>query len=195
MVFHAGQVLGAVGEGVGDEPHRRPGRIDVGAPGHVLLQDVVLDGAAQQRRVDAVLLGDQLVEEQEDGGRGVDGHRRGDLVERAGRRGAGRMSSRVSMATPDLAHLALRAGVVGVVAHLGGEVEGARQAGLAGVEQELEALVGGLGRAEAGVLAHGPQAAPVHVGTDAPGVGVRAGFAQPGRPGPTRRGRRVRRPG
>ena len=44
------QVLGAVGEGVGDQAHRRPGRVDVGTPGDVLLQDVVLDGAAQQCR-------------------------------------------------------------------------------------------------------------------------------------------------
>ena len=42
-----GQVLGTVGEGVGDESHRRAGGIDVGTPGHVLLQDVVLDRAAQ----------------------------------------------------------------------------------------------------------------------------------------------------
>ena len=64
----------------------------------------------------------------------------------------------------DLADLALGARVVGVVAHLGGQVEGARQPGLAGLEQELEALVGGLGGAEAGVLAHRPEPAAVHRG-------------------------------
>ena len=79
---------------------------------------------------------------------------------------------------PDLAHLALRARMVRVVAHLGGQVEGARQPGLARAEQELEPLVGRLGRAEPGVLAHGPQPAPVHVGPDPPGVGVPAGRAQ-----------------
>ena len=131
MVFQCRQVLGAVGEGVGDQPHRRPGRVDVGAPGHVLLQDVVLDGAAEQRRVDPVLLGHQLVEEQQDGRGGVDGHRGGDLVERQAGQQQAHVGQRVD-GHPDLAHLALGPGMVGVVAHLGGQVEGARQPGLAG---------------------------------------------------------------
>ena len=49
---------------------------------------------------------------------------------------------------------------VGVVAHLGGQVEGHRQAGLALVEQVPEALVGLRRGGEAGVLAHGPAAVP-----------------------------------
>src|SRR5690606_19703926 len=40
-----------------------------------------------------------------------------------------------------------------------------------------EALVGLLGRAEAGVLPHGPDAAPIHVGVNPTGVGIRAGLA------------------
>ena len=68
-----------------------------------------------------------------------------------------------------LADLALRPGVVGVVAHLGGQVEGAREARLPGVEEELEALVGRLGRAEAGVLAHRPQLRAVHPRRGRPG--------------------------
>ena len=43
-----------------------------------------------------------------------------------------------------------------------GQVEGGREAGLALGEQELEALVGRLGRAEAGVLADRPGPAAVH---------------------------------
>ncbi len=90
-----------------------------------------------------------------------------------------RMSSRVSMATPTLPTSPSDTRVVRVVAHLGGQVEGARQPGLAGVQQELEPLVRGLGGAEAGVLAHRPQATPVHVGADPTRVGERAGGAQP----------------
>ena len=48
----------------------------------VLLEDVVLDGAAQGRAGHALLLGDELVKEQEQRGRRVDRHRRGDLAER-----------------------------------------------------------------------------------------------------------------
>ena len=61
--------------------------------------------------------------------------------------------------------------MVGVVAHLSREVEGAGEPRLAGIEQELEALVGRLGIAEARVLAHGPEPPAVHLGVDAPGVG------------------------
>jgi hypothetical protein len=64
------------------------------------------------------------------------------------------MSSSESIATPTLPHL-------------GGQVEGARQAGLAGGEQELEALVRRLCGPEAGVLPHRPQPAAVHVPLDA----------------------------
>ena len=54
-----------------------------------------------------------------------------------------RMSASESIATPTLPTSPSR-GVVRVVAHLGRQVEGTRQAGLPGVEQELEALVGRL---------------------------------------------------
>ena len=60
---------------------------------------------------------------------------------------------------PDLAE---RARVVGVVAHQRRHVERGRQPGLAVVEQVAEALVGLLGRAEAGELAHRPQPPAVH---------------------------------
>jgi hypothetical protein len=53
----ARQPVGAVGEGVGDDPQARRRRVDVGAAGDVLLEHVVLDRAAQLRRVDALLLG------------------------------------------------------------------------------------------------------------------------------------------
>ena len=81
----------------------------------------------------------------------------------------------------DLADLALGPRMVGVVAHLCRQVEGTREARLAGIEQELEALVRGLGRAEAGVLAHRPQLRAVHRGMNAAGVGVGPRLAQLGR--------------
>src|SRR5207244_8644975 len=77
----AGDVLLAVGEDVGDDPHRLPRRVDVGAPGDVLLEQVVLDRPADLGGGDALTVGHQFVEQQQDGGGGVDGHRGGDLVE------------------------------------------------------------------------------------------------------------------
>ena len=173
-----GELPGAVGEGVGDDPHRRTRRIDIGPPGDVLLEDVVLDRAAQALRGDTGLLGHDLIEQQEDGRRGVDGHRRGDTVERE----VGQQRPHVLDRVDGHAHLALGPRMIGVVAHLRGQVEGARQPGLAVPEEELEPLVRRLRCAEAGVLAHGPQPAAVHVGVHAAGVGVPAWLPElPGR--------------
>ena len=134
---------------------------------------------------DALPLGRRDVEAEQHRGRAVDRHRGGDLVERdpveqrlhVGQAGDGDAA---------LAHLALGAGMVGVVAHQGGKVEGDREAGLAPLQQELVALVGVLGGAEAGELPHGPEPAPVHRGVDAAGVGELA------REGRWRRPRRAR---
>ena len=169
-----GDALLAVGEEIGDEPHALAGGEDVGAAGGVLLQDVVLDRAPDAVCRHAVALGDQLVGEQQDRGGRVDGHRRRDEVEgdaleqdlhvldrRDGDAGA--------------PHLALGAGMVRVVAHLGGEVERHREPGLAPFQEELEALVGLLGGAEPRILAHGPEPVPVHLRVDAPGERIPAG--------------------
>ena len=59
-------VLRAVLEDVGDDPHARPWRIDVRAAGDVLLQQIVLDRAADLAGGNALLLGDQLVHQQQD---------------------------------------------------------------------------------------------------------------------------------
>ena len=69
------------------------------------------------------------------------------------------MSSSVSIATPSRPTSPSDARRVGVVAHQRRHVERGAQAGLAVVEQVAEALVGLLGGAEAGELAHRPQAA------------------------------------
>ena len=103
------------------------------------------------------------VQRQQDGRRGVDGHRVVTLS-------SGMPSNSGSMSSSDrdrhahLADFAQRHRVVGVVADLRGQIEGDRQAGLALVEQILVARVGLLGEAEAGVLAHRPQPAAVPVG-------------------------------
>src|SRR5690606_14899916 len=69
---------------------------------------------------------------------------------------------------------------VGVVAALGGQVEGHGEAGLTLVQQVAIARVGLFGAAEAAVLAHGPEAAAVHGGLDAAGEWVFAREAEVG---------------
>ena len=103
-----------------------------------------------------VLLGDELVEQQQHGGRRVDRHRRRDLVQRDAVEQHPHVVDRVDR-DADLADLAVRHRRVGVEPHLGGQVEGDREAGRAGGEQLVVAGVGLRGRAEAGVLAHRPR--------------------------------------
>ena len=125
----------------------------------------------------ALLLGDQLVEQQQDGGGGVDRHRGGHLVERDPVEQGPHVVEAVD-GHPHLRHLAERHRVVGVVAHLGGEVEGHREPGLPGGEQCLEPSIGLLGGAEPGVLAHRPRPAAVHGGMRTTGERVLAGLTQ-----------------
>src|SRR2546427_11538161 len=62
----------AVGEQIGRESHRWPRRKYVGAPGGVFLQDVVLDGAVEAIPGYALLLGNELVQQEQESGGGVD---------------------------------------------------------------------------------------------------------------------------
>ncbi len=172
-----GYVVFAVGEDVGDDPHGFLGGVDVGAAGHVFLEDVVLDRAGDFVGRDALFFCYGDVHAEQDGGGGVDGHGGGDFVERDAVEEDFHVGQRVD-GNADFADFALAHGGVRVVPHLGREVKGDREAGLAGREQVFVAFVGFLGGAEAGVLAHGPEAAPVHGRLDAAGVGVFAGQPQ-----------------
>ncbi len=124
--------------------------------------------------------------EAEDDRRGaVDGHRGGDLVER------NPVEERLHVRQrrdghAALADLPLRARVVAVVPHQRREVEGHREAGLPAREQELVALVGVLGRAEAGELPHGPELAAVRRWGGCRGCRGTAPAECPGRAGPVR---------
>ncbi len=168
---------GAVLDHVRDEPHRRLGREDVLLLGDVLLEDVRLDRPAELRRRHALLLGDRDVEGEQDRGGGVDRHRGRDLAERDPGEQRLHVGERVDR-DPLAADLALRALVVGVVAHQRRHVEGGREAGLAVLEEVAEALVRLGGRAEAGELAHRPELAAVHRRIDAAGERIDAGIAE-----------------
>ncbi len=161
-------------EDVADEPERRPRRKDVRPARDVLLEDVVLNRATQGLPRDAPLLADRRVECEQDRPGGVDGHRGGDRVERQLRQQAPHVVDGVDR-HPHPTDLARRFGVVAVVAHLRGQVEGDAEAGLPLREQVAVALVGLVGRAEAGVLPHRPQPSTVHVGLHPAREGGQAG--------------------
>ena len=171
------QVPAAVADQVGDQPHGSLGGIDVGSPGDVLLQNVILNRARQMLRRDlpAPRQGDQ--QGQQHRGGGVDRHRDRDPVERDSPEELLHVAQTVDSHAGS-AHLSGRHGRIGVHAHLGGQIEGYRKSGLAQSQQVLVAGVGLPGRPEAGVLPHGPQTVPVHAGPDSPGEGIVSGIPQ-----------------
>src|SRR4029450_11151021 len=76
------QPLPRIREEIRRQAHRRLRREDVISARAVLLEDVVLDGSAKRGARDALLLGHELVQQQEQRGRRVDRHRRRDLAQR-----------------------------------------------------------------------------------------------------------------
>ncbi len=72
----------AVGEDVRDDPHRGPGRIDVGVADHELLEDVVLDGPFERRPGHALLFRRDDIEGHDRDDRAVHGHGNGHLIQR-----------------------------------------------------------------------------------------------------------------
>ena len=149
------------GEDVGDDAHRGFGRIDVGVPHHELFEDVVLDGAGELGRRHALLLAGDDVERQDRQHRAVHGHRHAHLVERDAVEQRAHVEDGID-GHAGHADVAAHARVVGVVAAVGGEIEGDRQALLPGREVAAVEGVGVLGRGEAGVLADGPRLRHVH---------------------------------
>src|SRR5204862_6308178 len=106
----------------------------------VLLQDVVLDGAGQSLGRHAVTARDGDVEGEQDGGGRVDRHRRRHALERDSLEQVGHVLHRRE-GDADLADLAERDRRIGVVAHLGRQVEGDTEAGLHLNGQESVAVV------------------------------------------------------
>ena len=107
----------------------------------------------------------------------IDGHAGGDPVQRDAVEQSLHIGQRADR-DADLAHLAFGEGMVGVIAELRGQIKGNRQAGLPLGHQVLETVVAFLGGRIAGVLAHRPQASPVHGRVHATRIGILAGRAQ-----------------
>ena len=180
MVFQRRDALVAVGEDVGDHAHRLPRRIDVGAAGDVFLQQVVLDGAATDvGRRDALLFGDQLVEQQQDRCRRVDGHRRRDLLEGEAGEEQPHVLERVDRPRRPCR---LRPRRAGDRSRSPSASEGRRRTTVPSAPRSAGSGIARWlppARAEARVLAHRPEATAVHRRVDAPRVGRLAGLSEP----------------
>ncbi len=171
----ARRMTGGKLDGVGNQAHRRPRRVDVFFLGDVFLQNVVLQGAGHPRPVDALLLGNGQVHRPNDRRRRVDGHRDADFAERnAAQQNLHVFERRNGRAA--LADFAFRHGMIAVVAHQRGQIEGYRKSGLSLFQQVVVAEIGFFRRGKTGELAHGPQLAAVHRLVNSAGVGERAGL-------------------
>ena len=135
------------------------GRIDVGASGQVLLDQVVLSGALQRLQVGVLLLRQRHIERQHPGRCGVDGHGgvhplQRDLIEQ--RSHVAQMTDRHA----HLAHLAPRERMVGVIAGLSRQVEGDGQARLALFQVRAIEAVRRRRRRMSGIGAEDPRRVP-----------------------------------
>ncbi len=169
-----GHLPRAIAEDVAHDAHARPRRIDVGVAHHELLEDVVLDGALQLFRWNALFLRGHD-EEGHDGQHGaVHGHAHAHLVQRD----AVEENLHVLHAADGhtgLAHIALHTRVIAVVAAVRGQIEGDAQSHLSGGEVAAVERVARLGGTESSVLPNGPRTDGVHAAVGAAQVGRDAG--------------------
>ena len=170
-------VRAGVREDVGDDPHRRQRRVDVRVTNHELLEDVVLDRSGELLGLGALLLS----------GNNVQGkNRQHCAVHRHGHRHAVQRDARKELThVQDGVHghachtdIAGNTRVVRVVAAMGRQVEGDRQALLTGGQVTTVERVGLFSGGESGVLANRPRPEGIHGGVRAmcewwqTGVGV-----------------------
>ena len=166
----ARHVLGAVGDDVRHDPHRGLGRVDVGVAGEELFQDVVLDRARELLLLHALFLGGHDVAGQDGEHGAVHRHGNGHLVQGDSVEEDLHVLDRVD-GHAGLADVTGHPGMVGVVAAVRGEVEGNREARLAGGEVSSVKRVRLRGRGEPGVLADRPGLVGVHGSDGAPDIG------------------------
>ena len=169
-------LLRRVGEDVGDDAEAGCGRIDVGVAHHEFFEDVVLDRAAKFFRRHALFLGGDDVERHDRQHRAVHGHRHGHLVERDAGEQRPHVVDRVDRDTGH-ADVAGDARMVAVVAAVGGEIEGDREALLSGGEVAAVEGVGVFGGGEAGVLPDRPGLGDIHGRVGAAQIRRDAGIA------------------
>ncbi len=159
----ARHVLAGVGDDVRHDPHAGRRRIDVGVADHELLQNVVLDGAAQLFRADAGAFGGDDVERKDRDHRAVHRHRHAHGVERDLVEQDFHVAHGVDR-DARLADIADDARMVRIIPAMGGQIERDREALLP--RRQVAAIEGVrfLGGGEARILADGPRAARVHAG-------------------------------
>ena len=122
-------LLGREKDHVLDQPHGRAGREHIGAAREIFLDDVVLCRPLELLARDPLFVGDRDIEGEQPGGGRIDRHRGVHLAERNALE-QGPHVAEMADRDANLAHLPPRQRMVAVIAGLGRQVEGDRQAGL-----------------------------------------------------------------
>ncbi len=161
---------------VADDLHRGFGRVDVGVADREFFQNVVLDRARQSGALHPLLLPSDDVEGHDRKHRAVHRHADRHFIERDSVEQQFHVLDAVDR-DPGLADVAGDSRMVRIVAAVGGEIEGDRQALLPGGEVAAVKGVGFLGGREAGILADGPRPPGEHRRIRPAGVGRDAGVA------------------
>lgn len=139
-----------IGGHIGDHPQRGLGRADIGPAREIFLDDVILHRAVQGGHIGPLFLGHGDVERQQPGGGGVDRHRGVHLLQRDIRKQHPHVAQ-MGHGHTDLADLAPAQFMVAVIAGLGRQIEGHRQAGLTLGQIGPIERVRGLGRRMPGI--------------------------------------------
>ena len=160
-----GEVIFAEGEDIRYDPHGFLGREDIGSPGHVFLEDLVLRRTPEGLGFHTLLFGHGDIHGQKDGCRGIDSHGRGDPVQGDFLENGLHIRQGIN-GYANLSHFTYAQGMIGIVPDLGGEVEGHTEARLTVVHEISVPLVGLLRRPETGQLPECPAASPVHRGVN-----------------------------
>ncbi len=161
-------------DNVGDNAHRRCGRVDIRVANHEFLEDVILDRALEFLLRHALLLGGDDEPGQHRQYRAVHRHRHAHPVERDAVEQDLHVLDRVDR-DAGLADITDDARVVAVIAAMGRQIERDRQPHLPGFEIVAIEAVRVLGRRKAGILPDRPRPVGVHRRARAAQIGRHAG--------------------
>ena len=170
----ARHLLGGKGKDIGDQPQRGLRGKDPRFLGGILLENIVLNGAADALQRHPLLQRRRHIEAPQHRRRPVDRHRGGDLIEGDPLEEHLHILQRIDSHAA-AADLSQRAVMVGIIPHDRGHVESHAQPRLALLQQVTVAPVGSGGIAKTGKLAHRPEASAVHILPHPPGKGIGAG--------------------
>ena len=154
-------VLGAILKDIGNQTHGWTWREDISTTSSILLQNIVLNSTLQLVSWYTLLLCNSDVHSQQNGCRCVDSHGSGNLAQVNLVEENFHISKGVNSNT-NLAYLALRNSIIGIITNLSRQVESTRQTSSTGLNQIAITLVGLCSSGETCIHTHSPETTAIH---------------------------------